>query len=50
MSKWLIVGVGVAYALTGLKLMYQRNWWFGIMWMSYSVANFALLRAGAGGV
>lgn len=50
MSHWLIGFVGVAYAFTGLKLYWEGQWAFGTMWISYSVANFALLKAGAGGL
>ena len=50
MSHWLIALVGVIYALTGLKLLWEGQGAFGLMWISYSVANFALLKAGAGGL
>lgn len=46
MSPWLIASVSVAYAWTGIEQMVKGNVWFGIMWICYSVANVALMKAG----
>jgi len=45
-SPWLIGFVAIAYGYTGIEQIAKGNEWFGIMWICYSVANVALMKAG----
>jgi len=37
--------VGVLYALTGLGYLWQRQYGWGIVWLSYAMANVGLIMA-----
>jgi hypothetical protein len=45
-SPWLIGAVSVAYGWTGIEQFMRGNYWFGIMWICYAIANIALMKAG----
>lgn len=37
--------VGVLYAITGLGYLWQRQYGWGIVWLSYAMANVGLIMA-----
>ena len=37
---------GVLYAIVGVAYILKKEWAWGVVWCSYSVANFALMVAG----
>ena len=40
--------VGVLYAITGLGYLWKRECGWGIVWISYALANLGLIMAASG--
>lgn len=46
MSWWLVGVVTLCYAITGIEQFIRGHFWFGTMWLCYSLANYALMKVG----
>ena len=45
MSGWAVILVSILYAYTGIEKAFEGHWWWTVVWLSYALANIALLKA-----